>query len=110
MVRIGGIALILMALPAAASGKPAPGPSSPGKLAQPTEEVRAFRSMAITPTPSDFDFTDRIGLKTELSPTASFGIGIFGLKAERNRQAPVTVREIAAPKTRRAGVGISLKF
>lgn len=47
---------------------------------------------------------------TEIMPNVRFGLGFFGIKAERSRVAPVTVREITEPKTRKAGLGLSLKF
>ncbi len=47
---------------------------------------------------------------TEIAPNARFGIGMFGYKQERFGMAPTTVREVNSPRTRRAGVGFSLKF
>ena len=45
-----------------------------------------------------------------LGDKGRFGVGIFGLRSETARQRAVTVREIDAPRPRRAGVGLSLKF
>ena len=47
---------------------------------------------------------------TEVGPGATFGLGMFGLKREKSEIAPTTVREINLPKTRRAGLGLSLSF
>lgn len=47
---------------------------------------------------------------TEVGSNGRFGLGMFGLKSDALRQRPVTGREIATPRPRRAGVGISLKF
>lgn len=46
----------------------------------------------------------------QVGSTARIGFGIFGLKAETKRRKAVTVRDVSAPRHRRAGVGISLKF
>jgi len=46
----------------------------------------------------------------EVSPNAAVGLGMFGLKPERAQQMPVTARELGAPRTRRAGVGVRVKF
>jgi len=46
----------------------------------------------------------------QLGANARFGLGMFGIRSEATRQRPVTVREIDAPRQRRAGLGFSLKF
>jgi len=100
MVRLGPVALIAMSLPVAALGNPpSPDPSPPA------------RSLYLPQPPSKFsDATDeRIG-RAQIAPNAHFGIGMFGLKPEKSPLRPATVREIDAPKQRRAAVGFSLKF
>src|SRR5881394_2355105 len=47
---------------------------------------------------------------TELAPNTMLGFGTFGLKRDRSYQPPVTVRDIATSRTRRAGVGVRLRF
>lgn len=47
---------------------------------------------------------------TTIGSHGRLGLGMFGLKSEQSRQRAVTVREIDAPRHRRAGVGFSLKF
>lgn len=47
---------------------------------------------------------------TDVGPGATFGLGMFGLKREKRELEPTTVREINLPKTRRAGLGLSLNF
>ena len=46
----------------------------------------------------------------EVGSYARLGLGMFGPKAEPVRNRAVTVREITAPRHRRAGVGFSMKF
>ena len=46
----------------------------------------------------------------EIGSDARLALGIFGLKPETGRNRAVTVREVTAPRHRRAGVGFSLKF
>lgn len=100
MVRLVSVALILLSLPTAAWSNP------------PKTESAAQKPSFHMPRPSaDYDLAagGRMGL-AEIAPNAHFGFGMFGLKSERSHLKPVTVREINAPKQRRAAVGFSLKF
>jgi hypothetical protein len=54
--------------------------------------------------------TGRMWAGRELAPNARFGLGMFGLKTTRTQGSPVIVRDIETRNTRRAGVGLSLKF
>lgn len=71
--------------------------------------TRAFALPSIEP-----GFSGRRGggmlAGTEVGRGATFGLGMFGLKREKSEIAPTTVREINLPKTRRAGLGLSLSF
>ncbi len=100
MVRLGPVALIAMSLPAPALGNPpAPVPSPPARsfyLPQPSSEFS--------------DATEERFGRAKIAPNAHIGIGMFGLKPEKSALRPVTVREIDAPKQRRAAVGFSLRF
>ena len=100
MVRLGPVALFAMSLPAAALGNPpAPDAKSP--------PARTFH----LPQPSYVsDGADERFGRAQIAPNAHFGVGMFGLKPEKSPLRPVTVREIDAPKQRRAAVGFSLKF
>lgn len=101
MARLGSVALITLFLPTAAWGDaPAPDPKS--------ALTRSFH----LPRPSaDFrDDTDERFGRTQIAPNAHFGVGMFGLKPEKSPLRPATVREIDAPKQRRAAVGFSLRF
>ena len=101
MVRLGSVALIALFLPAAAWGDP---PASDPKSGQ-------VRSFGLPQLSSDFsDATDERFGRAQIAPNAHFGFGMFGLKSEKSPLRPVTVREIDAPKQRRAAVGFSLKF
>jgi hypothetical protein len=46
----------------------------------------------------------------DVGSSGRFGIGIFGLKPDTARGRAITVRDVNAPRQRRAGVGLSLKF
>lgn len=51
----------------------------------------------------------RIIAGTEVMPNATLGFGFFGHKSA-GALAPVTERELAMPKQRKAAVGLSLRF
>ena len=46
----------------------------------------------------------------DVGSNGRFGLGMFGLKPESARGRAVIVRDVTAPRHRRAGVGFSLKF
>lgn len=50
-----------------------------------------------------------ISITTKVGPNVTAGLGIYGFRQQMN-YAPVTARDLAVPKSRRAGVGITLKF
>ena len=52
----------------------------------------------------------RIIAGTELAPNAIVGFGMFGFKSERSLHSPVTARDLATTRQRKAAVGFSLKF
>jgi hypothetical protein len=61
----------------------------------------------------EVNFADNPALKlpgADIGSLGRLGVGMFGIRTEPLRQPAVTVREIDAPRQRRAGVGISLKF
>jgi hypothetical protein len=60
--------------------------------------------------PGSWDFESGPFASTQVAPNARLGVGFFGLKRERSGMGAATVREVNAPKTRRAAIGFSLKF
>jgi len=46
----------------------------------------------------------------DIGPLGRIGVGMFGNRDKTARQRAVTVREIDAPRQRRPGVGLSVKF
>ncbi|HXG81219.1 MAG TPA: hypothetical protein VNJ05_05415 [Sphingomicrobium sp.] len=52
----------------------------------------------------------QISITTRIGPNMTAGIGMYGPKRDRGQQGQVTGRDLNLPKSRRAGVGISLKF
>lgn len=110
MVRLTAMALLGLSLPVAVWAAEPPAPASPAKSGIAAKSLPS-RSFALSPGPSlSSDAFDRRKTYTEVAPNTRFGFGIFGLKTERSHRAPVTVREIGTPRTRRAGVGISVRF
>lgn len=110
MVRLAGMTLLGLSLPVAVSAAEPPAPVSPAKSEIAAQSLPS-RSFALSPGPSlSSEAFDRRKTYTEVAPNTRLGIGIFGLKTERSHQAPVTAREIGTPRTRRAGVGISVRF
>ena len=100
MVRLGSVALIILSLPVAAWSNP---PAAGG-----SERPRSFH---LPPTSDHHRFApDGSVGRTQIAPNTHFGLGMFGLKTEKNYLQPVTGREIDTRKQRRAGVGFSLKF
>lgn len=91
MVRLACIATLsaLMAMPVA------------GQTAPNADQWRV-RDLPAISTPRNLPGTD-------LGSRGRFGVGMFGLKKD-HLLSPVTRQEVDAPKSRRAGVGFSLKF
>ena len=52
----------------------------------------------------------RVVAGTELAPNTLVGIGMFGLKSEKSPHAAATARDLAVTRSRKAAVGLSLKF
>jgi hypothetical protein len=50
-----------------------------------------------------------LSLESAAGTASRIGVGMFGLKSHTPFR-PVTVDEVTAPKSRRPGVGVSLKF
>lgn len=46
----------------------------------------------------------------QVMPNGTFGIGMFGPKAEKGPHSAATARDLSMPKQRKAAVGFSLKF
>jgi hypothetical protein len=74
-------------------------------VGQPTPEAHPWRirefPIATKPTPPPPG--------AAFGPTSRIGVGMFGLKNQTAFRS-VTVDEVTAPKSRRPGVGFSLKF
>jgi hypothetical protein len=92
MVRLVPVALLLASVMAPATGQNSPKPN-PWRLTSPSTDARTSPRLP----GADVGANGRIGL------------GMFGLKSEHLLPS-TTAREIATPKSRRAGFGFSLKF
>lgn len=110
MARLGVAPLILALLPAAAWAQPSesfkPGLQQPSRPSQSNASRHDFEIGETDWRESE----ERISISTKIGPNLSAGIGMFGYKRDRAHQAPVTARDLDLPKSRRAGMGISLKF
>ena len=113
MARLAAVALIALFLPAAgwsqsarnmATGQP--------EASQPAMPKSPSRHYGLPSGGYRFDSKAAHGLfaGVEVAPNTSFGLGMFGLKAQPSQGAPVTGREIDTRRSRRVGVGFSLKF
>ena len=58
----------------------------------------------------DRDAGTRIIAGREVMPNGTIGFGLFGQKSPSHSLGPVTARDMALPKQRKAAVGFSLKF
>lgn len=108
MTRLGSAFLLfaLLSPPAWAQSPTLIGPTSPQTTERPETVGRDF---AIGETQwAESEQGIRIG--GEIGPNATAGLGMFGIKRIKDHQAPVTVRDFRTPKSRRAGMGITLKF
>jgi hypothetical protein len=47
---------------------------------------------------------------TVVGSNGRLGLGTYGLNTDPTRQRAVTVRDVDAPRRRRAGIGFSMKF
>jgi hypothetical protein len=109
MPRLGFAPLFLILLSAPAWAQSINLGSGLQRAAQPDQSEVSRRDFAIGETgwsASD----DRMSLSTKIGPNLSAGLGMFGHKRDKGYQRPVTGRELDLPKSRRAGVGLSLKF
>lgn len=110
MARLGVAPLILALLPAAAWAQSSES-SNPGlqQSTRPSQSDASRHDFAIGQ--ADWRESDeRISISTKIGPNLTAGIGMFGYKRDKAYQAPVTARDFNHPKSRRAGMGISLKF
>lgn len=55
-------------------------------------------------------FGSQVLAGTQLAPDTLVGFGIFGLKAEKSPHAAATARDLSITRSRKAAVGVSLKF
>jgi hypothetical protein len=55
-------------------------------------------------------FGSRVLAGTELAPDTLVGFGIFGLKAEKSPHAAATARDLSLTRSRKAAVGLSMRF
>lgn len=109
MARLGFAPLFLIFLPA--PGWAQATPSFGSGLQRPQSERSEISRRNFTVGETQWDETDdRISISTQIGPNLTGGLGMFGQKRDKGYQGPVTGRELDLPKSRRAGVGFSLKF
>lgn len=78
------------------------------------EEVAAERSFDIVDDTSDTNGSgtkgSRIIAGTEVMANTSIGFGLFGEKAERPEHAKSINRDYSVPKSRKAAIGVAVRF
>lgn len=110
MPRLGFAPLLLILLPTPAWAQSSANlGTGPQRATQPDRSEVSRRDFAIGEAQWG-ESEDRISISTEIGPNLSAGLGMFGHKRDKGYQRPVTGRELDLPKSRRAGVGFSLKF
>ena len=110
MARLGLAPLFLILLPASAwAQSPADVGTGYQRVTQPGRSDTFRRDFSIGET-QWLESDDRISISTEIGPNLTAGLGMYGQKRDKGYHRPVTGRELAQPKSRRAGMGISLKF
>ena len=114
MARLAAVALIALFLPAASWSQSARNNvvTRQPEASQPAMPQSPSRHYGLPSGGYRFDSKAAHGLfaGVEVAPNTSFGLGMFGLKAQPSQGAPVTRREIDTRRSRRVGVGFSLKF
>ncbi|HTK58968.1 MAG TPA: hypothetical protein VL336_08305 [Sphingomicrobium sp.] len=115
MTRLITIALFMSILPASAWGQsngdvtPLASPSWQTKKAEVNPSNYSLQGAGPAATAPSGSGT-RMFASTEVSSHATIGFGMFGLKPERSAQPHVTGNDAGKPRSRRAAVGLSLKF
>ena len=114
MARLARVAWIALLLPAIGWSQPARNAATGlHEASRPTEPKLQSRHYGLPRGVDRFgsDDADRsLFAGVKVAPNGSIGLGMFGLKAQPSYGAPVTNREIDHRRSRRAGVGFSLKF
>lgn len=109
MARLGAVPLIAALLPAAAWAQSSE--SFTGLLQSPKQsQIDASRHDFVIGETGWRESEERISISTKIGRNLSAGIGMFGYRRDRAYHAPVTARDLDLPKSRRAGIGISLNF
>lgn len=83
---------------------------SPWRGAQENRPISKFAITSETDLAGSRSSESPIIAGKELFPNTTIGFGMFGQKAEKSPHTSSTARELAIPKSRRAAVGLSLKF
>jgi hypothetical protein len=110
MARLGFASLLLIVLPAPAWAQSSTTFGSGLQKATQVERSEVFRRDFTIGETQWNEADDRISISKQVGPNLTAGVGVFGPKREKRYQRPVTGRELDLPKSRRAGVGLSLKF
>ena len=110
MPRLGFVSLFLILLPVPAWAQSSANLGSGIQRATPPDRSNVSRRDFAIGEAQWGESDDRISLSTNIGPNLSAGLGVFGHKRDKGYQRPVTGRELDLPKSRRAGVGLSLKF
>lgn len=112
MTRLG-LALVAALIPSVGLAESPSKDHPSANLEVPSDRLPAPTSRYALPSDNLFQGIDPAGglfAGRQVAPGKTVGFGMFGIKRESGRQAPVTSSEIFTPRQRRVGVGFSLKF
>lgn len=109
MARLALAPLFLLLLPAPVWAQSAPNFGTSLQRALEPDRPEAFRRDFTIGQPSWLEPENRISITARIGPNLTAGIGMYGHKRDK-AQPSVTARDLSGPKSRRAGVGLSLKF
>jgi hypothetical protein len=85
--------------------------TSPWSVSEERKPARSFDVADISGDPNAADEKGSLIVAgRELAPNTTFGVGLFGEKAERPIHRPSTNRDHAMPRSRKAAVGFALRF
>ena len=114
MARLVGVALITLFSPATGWSQPVRDiATSPYEVSRPAEPRPPSRHYGLSGDGNQFRRSEAghgMLASVEVGANSSFGLGMFGLKPHASYGSPFTNREINTRRSRRAGVGFSLKF
>ena len=111
MARFVSSALASVLIAASAQAQVAPDAApNPWLIDEKAKPERSFDIMDDVPSAQSNSKGSRIIAGTELMANTAIGFGLFGEKADRPDHATSINRDYSVPKTRKAAVGVAVRF